>query len=271
MFKSLMGDTKSVAHESTILRQAIKYHLFSGGQRLRARLALDAGEALSLYNQDNIVIAAAVELIHNASLIHDDLQDGDQFRRSLESVWSKFGSNEAICCGDFYLSCAYSSITSVSKTVFLPKMIRIMHQRIAEASHGQSADLNVIPEQLDLETYIRVVMAKSGALLSLPLELVLIYAGFDEASHEARQACRDFAVGFQIFDDLRDLATDTRAVEDGGNRLNITRIVEHQAAKEIASMHLKSAELLLTNLPARAGSLLEECAKNITRLLNAIH
>lgn len=114
-------------------------------------------------------------------------------------------------------------------------------------------------------------MAKSGALLSLPLELVLLCAGHDQARSLAHQACKDFAVGFQIFDDLRDLSTDSREFEDGGDRLNIVAILECQAAKDIAIRHLKRSELSLLQLPSQAGSLLEECTRNIASLIKAIH
>jgi geranylgeranyl pyrophosphate synthase len=126
-------------------------------------------------------------------------------------------------------------------------------------------------------------MAKSGALLSLPLELVLLLAGHNQARSLAQQACQDFAVGFQIFDDLRDLATDSRSAEDGGDRLNIIAIFENQscgldisadpiaAAKEVAIKHLKRSELSLVQLPSQAGSLLKECTENIASLVRAIH
>lgn len=283
MLKALMGDSKLVIAGSAVLNEAVEYHLRSGGQRLRARLALSAGHALGLSDEDSIAIAASVELIHNASLIHDDLQDGDQFRRSYESVWSKFGNNAAICCGDFYLSTAYACLADIGKTQFLPKMIQIMHHRIAEASYGQSADLTITAEQFSLETYLEVVIAKSGALLSLPLELVLLYAGYDQARYLAHQACKDFAVGFQIFDDLRDLVTDSRVAEEGGDRLNIIAIFERQSfgldvsddpirsSKDIAIEYLKKSELSLAQLPSQSGQLLQECTKNISSLVRAIH
>lgn len=282
MLRALMGDSNIAIADSAVLNEAIEYHLRTGGQRLRARLALSAGQELGLSDEDSIAIASAVELIHNASLIHDDLQDGDQFRRSHESVWSKFGSNAAICCGDFYLSTAYACLANITKARVLPQMIQIMHQRVAEASYGQSADLTITADQLTLENYLKVVMAKSGALLSLPLELVLMLGGHDQARPLARQACRDFAVGFQIFDDLRDLATDSREADDGGDRLNIISIFKHlnfeldiaddpiSAAKKVAIEHLKRSELSLVQLPSQSGSLLEECTKNITSLVRVI-
>ena len=267
---------------SETIQQAAQYHLLSGGQRLRARLALNAGQALSISDQDSVLIAAVVELIHNASLIHDDLQDGDQFRRGHEAVWSKFNKNIAICCGDLYLSTSYAVLAKVSQTSLLAQMIDIMHQRIVQAIDGQCADLSIAPEQMRLETYIEVVTAKSGALLSLPLEFALLLSGQESSIFLARQACIDFAVGFQIFDDLRDLATDSGQSSGEDHRLNIVSIYQYlnrdldisfdpiAAAKNVAMTHLQRAELSLSQLPSQSGQLLSECAQNISNLLKAM-
>jgi geranylgeranyl pyrophosphate synthase len=283
MMEALVGGFEINVGGSAILNEAIEYHLNSGGQRLRARVALSAGHALGLSNPDSICVAAAVELLHNASLIHDDLQDGDQFRRGHESVWSKFGSNTAISCGDFYLSTAYAVLATVSKSDPLPQMLQIMHKRVAQASYGQSADLSIATDQMTLEAYLEVVMAKSGALLSLPLELVLLLSGHHQSMQIAHQACMDFAVGFQIFDDLRDILIDSRESIGGDKCLNIISIFEHlnrgvdisydpiTASKDIAIKHLRRSELSLVQLPSQAGYLLEECTKNISNLVRAIH
>jgi geranylgeranyl pyrophosphate synthase len=283
MMEALVGGFDKNVEGSALLNEAIEYHLSSGGQRLRARIALSAGQALDLSKHDSICVAAAVELLHNASLIHDDLQDGDQFRRGHESVWSKFGSNTAISCGDFYLSTAYAVLADVSQSDALAQMLQIMHKRVAQASYGQSADLSITRDQMTLEAYAEIVMAKSGALLSLPLEFVLLLGGHQQSMQIAHQACKDFAVGFQIFDDLRDIALDSRLSVDGNERLNILSTLEHlnqgldiscnpiAAAKEIAIKHLKRSQLSLAKLPSESGHLLEECTKNISSLVKAIH
>jgi hypothetical protein len=101
--------------------------------------------------------------------------------------------------------------------------------------------------------------------------------------HIAHQACKDFAVGFQIFDDLRDASADSQQGVDGGGRLNIIAVFERlnrgldisfdpiEAAKEIAVQHLKKSELSLVQLPSQSGQLLGECTKNIGCLVKALH
>lgn len=270
---------------SNSIEQAALYHLRAGGQRLRARLALDAAQAVGLLDHDSVQLAAAVELLHNASLIHDDLQDGDQLRRGHQSVWHKFGKNLAICCGDFYLSTAYATLSKLSKTATLPQLFQCMHQRVAEAVMGQAADLMMTPDQLGVDNYVAVVMAKSGALLSLPLELVFIFNGQDHFIDLANQACRDFSVGFQIIDDLRDIAADaceSGRLSNGADRLNIVSVFADAnrgldrsvdavpAAKALAIAHLQRAESALVKLPVGSGMLLEECCLNLRAQLNEL-
>ena len=285
MLNALQNAPRLHVTGSHTLEEAALYHLRCGGQRLRARLALDAAQAVGLTDHDSVHIAAAVELLHNASLIHDDLQDGDQFRRGREAVWSKFSKNLAICCGDFYLSTAYATLSQLSQHSALPKLFQRMHQGIAEAVFGQCADLTISADQLGLTTYIAIVMAKSGALLSLPLELVFMLNGRDHFVDLAKSACKDFAIGFQIIDDLRDVAGDISAagrLSSGEQRLNIvsvfTRLQQTSphaidpvtAARDLALDHLQKAQSTSAILPAGSGHLLEECCLNLRSQLNEL-
>ena len=78
-------------------------HLKTGGKRLRARLVAAAGEALNAPLDGITAWAAAVELMHNATLIHDDIQDNDRMRRGQPTTWAKYGVGQAINVGDFGL------------------------------------------------------------------------------------------------------------------------------------------------------------------------
>lgn len=72
--------------------QPAYYHLMTGGSRIRMRVCLDTSLCLGVNDEDAMRLASAVELLHNASLIHDDIQDGDSLRRGLSAVWVKFGT-----------------------------------------------------------------------------------------------------------------------------------------------------------------------------------
>jgi geranylgeranyl pyrophosphate synthase len=280
---SLLSAQQTPISASTKIQEAVFHHLQSGGQRLRARLAISAGKAVGLKENDCITIAAVVELLHNASLIHDDVQDRDEFRRGHQAVWSKFGSDIAICCGDLFLSASYAALANVSKADALANMYKTVHQRSSEAIFGQCADLSITPDQMRLDTYLAIVRAKSGALLSLPLELVFLLGGQNNAIQCTERACKDFAVGFQIYDDLLDFEVDQRQANGSAKEreaLNIVSVFElmddgldtafdsKRLAKDLATEYLLRAEASLGQLPVQSGAMLSECSQNIRGLLN---
>ena len=107
--------------------EAARYHLNCGGKRIRAKIAIEAANALGLSEQNSLIIAAVSELLHNASLIHDDLQDGDMYRRDNQAVWAKFGKDIALCTGDLFISAAYAAVAQMSNTKHIPLMINTIH------------------------------------------------------------------------------------------------------------------------------------------------
>ena len=249
------------------------YHLKSGGQRIRARLALHSARCLNLTKKDGIVLAATAELIHNASLIHDDLQDRDEIRRNVAAVWFIHGDDVAICAGDLLLSAAYSTIADVSCIDKLPRLIKLVHSRVVRAISGQCADLSCASaESLDVDEYLKITTAKSGSLLGLPMELALLAADCSSALDATRSTVNSFAAGYQIFDDLCDLEADlARGV--AAPALNVVQVLQrnnamtsHQAwesAKKLGLKHLQVAATDSADLPLQSGRLLQELAMDL--------
>ena len=258
-----------------------RYHLKSGGQRMRARLALHASVALGLSQADAVSIAAAVELLHNASLIHDDLQDRDRLRRGQETAWHQFGDNAAICSGDLMLSAAYAALATFSQPRYLAPLMALVHVNTAMAVEGQLADLNLSARNQRSEhqtqtawlaNYENIVQAKSGALLSLPIEMALIGAGMAQFVGVAKNAVNAFAIGYQIADDVCDVDHD-RAT----GCCNIVLLIEQHHDKptieattiaiSIAQRHLENAIAQSTQLPCNAGAFLQDLARTLVQKL----
>lgn len=206
----LIGVTALPAGEvDPVAQRAVVHHLSSGGQRIRAQLAIHASLALKLPAGDAVALATTVELAHNASLVHDDLQDRDTTRRGMATVWVAFGDGVAICAGDVLLSAAYCALASISRPHLLPTLMTLLHYRIADATTGQCVDLSNTPgQQMSFDHYKKTAALKSGSLLALPIELSLAAAGESKAIPLARHAAELFAVAYQIFDDLNDVQTD---------------------------------------------------------------
>lgn len=255
---------------------ASAYHLRSGGQRVRARLAIHAGFNLRLPPGDIVALATTAELLHNASLIHDDLQDRDTLRHGVATVWSAFGDNTAICAGDLMLAAAYGALAEFSQASRLPALLKLTMARTATAIHGQCVDLSG-PARHDIASYEAMAMAKSGALLSLPTELALLAAGRLDAMASARYAAESFAVGYQIVDDIDDIGIDADPLKIARS-FNIVLLLQaggqvgnqagaRAAAVQLAQQHFERAAAAAGALPDATGELLTALISRLAQRL----
>ena len=186
--------------------QMIHEHLGAGGKRLRARLALATSKALGGRAQDTVDWAAAVELLHNASLVHDDIQDGDRSRRGKPALWARYGAAQAINTGDLLLMLPFRALAA-----YPPEMQAGLGQILAEyaesTARGQIREL-ALTASLDKGwgDYFSAVSGKTGTLFGLPVRGAAELAGrcADEASRLAG-AFSSIGVLYQLQDDLLDL------------------------------------------------------------------
>ncbi len=251
---------------------ASAFHLATGGSRVRSNLALHAGQRLGLDFGTRQHIAAACELLHNASLIHDDMQDSDLSRRGNDTVWKRFGRDTALLTGDLFISAAYASIAAI-KHGSLPELLLSMHEAVATAIRGQASDLSSGKQaQLNLSEYEAIAIEKSGALLSLPLEMCLSAAGQQSSIEKARSAVKAFALAYQMSDDISDQVTDA-----ANRRPNIVVVLSAYgipksangtaAVSELALAHLNNAIDLAAELPFNSGQLLINYANKLRTAL----
>jgi geranylgeranyl pyrophosphate synthase len=272
--KSLVADVKANKEDTlkNISQEAAEYHLNCGGKRIRANIAIKACAALGLNKQDSFSIAAIAELLHNGSLVHDDIQDGDKTRRGHETVWAKYGKAIAICTGDLFISSAYAALADISKTELIPAMINLVHQQIMATIRGQSIDVNhKINAIRSVASYEAVVIAKSGALLSLPLQLALIASNHSEHLRKAEQIANAFALIYQIADDLNDVHIDmhvgdyerydeTRQLKDC-RALNIIFILQNIAGESSAKDILSNSYEVTNEAKQMALKKANECIR----------
>jgi geranylgeranyl pyrophosphate synthase len=279
MIECISPNTTRISRKSASASDAAAYHLGLGGQRVRAKLALRAGLALGVSSADAITIAATVELLHNASLVHDDIQDHDEMRRGQPAVWVHFGVNTAICTGDLLLSAAYAALCKLENSRALPAMVSLVHERTSMAIDGQCADLMAVTDavghlQSAITRYQQIAVAKSGALLCLPIELVLLASGQDRYLSDARHAVEAFAIGYQIVDDLNDMKNDA-GIGTTYSAFNIISIYRPDSglpestekAKKLGRQHLETAIKFAARLPCGAGALLIDDADRLRKLL----
>lgn len=184
----------------------IHEHLGAGGKRLRARLALAATRAFGAQAEDAIDWAAAVELLHNASLVHDDIQDGDRTRRGRPALWARHGLAQAINTGDLLLMlpfralCGYPAETQAS-------LVQILANYADGTARGQIQELALTasPDR-SWPDYFRAVSGKTGTLFALPVRGAAQIAGItQERADDLASAFSSIGVLYQLQDDLLDL------------------------------------------------------------------
>ena len=247
---------------------AVRYHLSRPGAQLRARLCLDACARLGVCDSMAIVSATICELLHNASLLHDDLMDRSPLRRGQRSTWNQFGDGIAICAGDLLLSAAYASIHTITPATLVPEMAALVHSRTQELICGQAQELQAATGTQTAEQYEILAIGKSASLISLCLQLPLTLAGFGFAKPLAQKVAESFAVAYQIADDLRDMEEDQLA-----NCLNFVRILATSSNIPMDEARLQArgrAEEQLVKVLALAKELPSDCGSVLTLHASAL-
>ena len=184
-------------------------HLDSGGKRLRARLALWAAELLGAAPKDAVAWAAACELVHNATLIHDDLQDGDTKRRGQPTTWVAHGLAQAINAGDLLLVLPTLALRALKPAVHSTLLLALA-ETVVQVIRGQAREFSLIcQEKLDWPSYRSAVQGKTAALFALPVEGAALLAGKSGAAAKAMAApFGRLGLVFQLQDDVLDLYGD---------------------------------------------------------------
>jgi geranylgeranyl diphosphate synthase type I len=189
----------------------IRYHFGFGedarrGKRLRSRLLLEVAQEEGGSAPEALDAACAVEIIHEFSLIHDDIEDGDRLRRGRETLWSRYGLAHGINAGDALCSVAY--LTLLDGSTAAPER-KLAMNRVLLAAHlamcsGQGRDIAFETEpRVTMEDYRAMIGGKTAALFGAACELGALSAG---ASRERAAAYAQlglaYGVAFQIEDDV---------------------------------------------------------------------
>ena len=238
-------------------------HLSSPGKQVRARLALHSARSLGLDLRSAVAIAAASELIHNASLVHDDIQDGSDLRRGISTLWARHGRDVAICAGDLMISAAYAALAQVGGP-HVPHAVARMHARISQVIHGQVSDLAARDSgATTFFQYRTIAVDKSAPLLGLPVELSLILAGRLDCLVQAERAADAFALAYQMADDLEDVESDMasgslNAVAIFAREMPIERA--RLLVRRLVNRTFRQASRLAGSLPSDSGALMAAMA-----------
>ncbi|HEX9016651.1 MAG TPA: polyprenyl synthetase family protein, partial [Chloroflexota bacterium] len=173
------------------------------GKRVRSRLSLLACEAAGGRAEDALPAATAVELLHNFSLIHDDIQDRSELRRHRKTVWAIWGEAQAINAGDEMFVLSQLAVLEASAPQVATAAARILNEASRRLCEGQYLDLAFeLRDTVTIEQYLEMIEGKTAALLEAACLMGGIFAGADAAvaSGLARYG-REMGLAFQMRDD----------------------------------------------------------------------
>lgn len=241
----------------------VQEHLFTGGKRLRAKLALASMDALEAPPEAAVGWAAACELLHNASLVHDDLQDSDPVRRGHFTVWVRHGQAQAINAGDLLLMLPYVALEHVDcSDAARWHLTRAIARRAEDTVRGQSLEMCLLDSgQWDWQSYVDASCGKTSALMVLPVHGAALLAGrAPEVAEALADAFKPLGLLFQIQDDVLDMYGDKGRGEPGGD-------VREGRVSALVSEHLRlhpGDEKWLVGILAKARE--ETSARDIERV-----
>ncbi|MBN2298569.1 MAG: polyprenyl synthetase family protein [Deltaproteobacteria bacterium] len=181
-----------------------EYILDAGGKRLRPKLVMLIGKAVGL-SQDRILpLAYTVELMHTASLLHDDVVDGTEIRRSRPTANQVFGDKPALLTGDFISASAMETMCALGSLEVITEMVKT----IKKMAEGELKELEYAKSFHDIvEVYLDVIYLKTATLFEFCTYAPGVLAGLPQDGLDAlRIYGRSVGMGFQIVDDIINLS-----------------------------------------------------------------
>ena len=187
--------------EPSELSDEVRHVALSGGKRVRPLVTILSCEAAGGDTGDAVDFGVAVELVHNASLVVDDVIDQSEVRRGVESAWTAFGYGPAIIASDGLLGEAFELFSPE------PRAMQAATEAMIELGEGEATELVAQPS--DEQEYMELARRKTGALFRAAAELGAIAADADPFTVEAfGEYAERVGVAFQIRDDVLDATAD---------------------------------------------------------------
>ena len=216
----------SLARDQTRIRNKLRQY-FAGGGKIRPRLMLAAGKLVGAKQRELNQLAASLEMLHTATLIHDDLVDQAAKRRGKKSLHLTTAANVAVLGGDFLLAQALSLAAGLNKA----EIVGIIADALARLCEGEISETFAGQKQKDvLSTYYKNIAAKTGVLFESACALACAAAG---AGQRETRALKSFGLklgtAYQMFDDVVDFKEDFR----GG--IMTLPVIKHLAGSSDAS------------------------------------
>ena len=262
MSAELDGPIKSYIgnEEPSNLMEATRQYPYRGGKRMRPAMAVACCGAVGGDRSKAFPLAVAVEYIHNFTLVHDDLMDGDESRRGMTTIHVKYGMPTAVLAGDALFAKAYQIICDLDiPAERMRSALRYVSKAVWDLARGQQMDVN---NEVSEDVYLETIKLKTSVLFAAAAAGGAVVGGADEKTAEA---IHDYAIetglGFQIFDDYLGIMGDP--AKTGKSNCNDIRkgkctvMVTHT----IATLKDEAKLAEFRSILGKADATEEECAR----------
>lgn len=229
--------------EDNNLRAAMAHYPAAGGKRLRPLLSTISCESVGGNAKTAIPFGVALEMVHNFSLVHDDVMDEDDTRRGIKTVHAAFGVPRAILAGDALFARSFEVVLdSEVDDPGLVRMVDIIAKSVRLLAEGQQMDMDFEhSRKVSTAQYMRMIELKTAVLFSAAAQGGAIAGGATDEQEEAlAEYGRLMGLGFQIWDDILDLRSDQETfgkpvlndIRNGKKTLIVIQALEDLAGPE---------------------------------------
>lgn len=196
--------------DNPLITEAVKRMLAAGGKRLRPRITLLAAQTHDPQSERHMQLAAYMELIHVATLIHDDVVDNAQTRRGVNATAIDYGNRISVLAGDYLFAWIFKNVTQF----YAPPIPNILSATLAEICDGEVLQLRSLGDlTVSLQVYIDIVARKTASLFAASAECGAIAGGAPPGDVDALRAFGlAYGIAFQMRDDLFDVIADSAAL-----------------------------------------------------------
>ncbi len=198
---------EELSSDVVLINQIGHYIIGNGGKRLRPMLLLLAAKALGQVQPHHLVLAAVVEFIHTATLLHDDVVDESVLRRGKESANAVWGNAASVLVGDYLYSSAFEMMVGANNM----RVMEILSKTTTAIAEGEVLQLlNCNNPDTTEEKYLEVISRKTAILFSAATQLAAVISSADPAVEEALAVYgQELGVAFQLIDDALDYKAST--------------------------------------------------------------
>jgi octaprenyl-diphosphate synthase len=227
-----------LASEVVLVNTVAEYIVAAGGKRLRPALLLLVARALDYRGPHHHLLAAVIEFIHTATLLHDDVVDESELRRGRKTANAAFGNAASVLVGDFLYSRAFQMMVEADDM----RVMRVLSDATNVIAEGEVLQLiNCNDPDVDEERYLKVIRYKTARLFEAAAQIGAILAGASPALEQgAAEYGRRLGTAFQLIDDLLDYSGVTADIgknvgddlREGKPTLPLIHVMSHGSAFE---------------------------------------